>query len=33
MSMPRTSRRPSLLAPTATITATETTLPFCRTFT
>jgi len=31
--MPRTSRRPSLLTPTATITATETMRPFWRTFT
>jgi hypothetical protein len=29
---PRTSRRPSQLTPTATITATETIRPFCRTF-
>jgi hypothetical protein len=33
MSMPRTSRRPSLLTPTPTITATETIRPFWRTFT
>jgi hypothetical protein len=33
MSMPRTSRRPSPLTPTATITATETMRPFWRTFT
>jgi len=33
MSMPSTSRRPSVLTPTATITATETMRPFCRTFT
>ena len=33
MSMPSTSRRPSVLTPTATITATETIRPFWRTFT
>ena len=33
MSMPRTLRRPSLLTPTATITATDTMRPFWRTFT
>ena len=33
ISMPRTSRRPSLLTPTAMITATETMRPFWRTFT
>ena len=33
MSMPSTSRRPSALTPTATITATETMRPFWRTFT
>jgi hypothetical protein len=33
MSMPRISRRPSLLIPTAMITATETIRPFWRTFT
>jgi transposase len=33
MSIPRTSRRPSALTPTATMTATETIRPFWRTFT
>jgi hypothetical protein len=33
MSMPSTSRRPSVLTPTATMTATETMRPFWRTFT
>ncbi len=33
ISMPSTSRRPSLLTPTAMITATETMRPFWRTFT
>jgi hypothetical protein len=33
MSMPSNSRRPSLLTPTAMITATETIRPFWRTFT
>ena len=33
MSMPRISRRPSALTPTATMTATETMRPFWRTFT
>lgn len=33
ISMPRPSRRPSLLKPTATITATDTLRPFWRTFT
>jgi hypothetical protein len=33
VSIPSTSRRPSLLTPTATITATETTRLFRRTFT
>jgi hypothetical protein len=32
MSMPRTPRRPSVLTPTAMITATETMRPFRRTF-
>ena len=32
MSSPRTSRRPSVLTPTATITATDTIRPFWRTF-
>jgi hypothetical protein len=33
ISMPSTSRRPSLLTPTAMMTATETMRPFWRTFT
>jgi hypothetical protein len=33
LSMPRISRRPSLLTPTAMITETETMRPCCRTFT
>jgi hypothetical protein len=33
MSMPKTSRRPSLLTPTATITAAETMRPLSRAFT
>ena len=33
MAMPNTSRRPSALTPTATVTATDTMRPLCRSFT